>query len=111
MDEAVLVLLIPLVVATLIFGIPIVAILTHHHRKVLEMKLRLKQEMDQSVRMELQSIRNQIQQLRDTTTQYDMSFDTALQRLESRVSHLETRSNTYAEPPIQPTTHVGEKSA
>ncbi len=110
MDEGILVLLIPLVVVTLIFGIPIVAILTHHHRKVLEMKLRLKQEMDQSIRMELQSIRNQIQQLRDTTTQYDMSFDTALQRLESRVSHLETNSKSYAEPPIQQTMQVGQQS-
>jgi hypothetical protein len=110
MDPGVIVFLIPLAVVCLIFGIPIVAILTHHHRKVLEMKLRLKQETDQSLRRELQSIRSQIEQLRDTTTQYDMSFDTALQRLEARVSHLETRSNRYDEPPVQQTMQVGQKN-
>ena len=32
--------------------------------------------------------------LRDTTTRYDMSFDTALQRLENRMAYLEQQVNS-----------------
>ena len=40
---------------------------------------------------EIQALRQQMVELRDTTTKYDMSFDAALQRLESRMGHLEGR--------------------
>lgn len=40
---------------------------------------------------EIRQIQQQLHELRDTTTRYDMSFDAALQRLESRVSHLEVQ--------------------
>jgi hypothetical protein len=71
-----------------LFGLPI---WTSHQRKMMELRLRVNQEGDQSVLTELQSLRAQMTDLRDTTTRYDMSFDAALQRIESRVGHLETR--------------------
>lgn len=37
-------------------------------------------------------LRKELEDLRDTTTRYDLSFDTALQRIESRVANLERRS-------------------
>lgn len=40
---------------------------------------------------EIRQIQQQLHELRDTTTRYDMSFDAALQRLEARVSHLEVQ--------------------
>ncbi len=43
------------------------------------------------VGVELAELRKQVEALRDTTTKYDLSFDTALQRLESRMSHMEER--------------------
>src|SRR5438094_807718 len=36
-------------------------------------------------------LRQELAALRDTSTQFDMSFDAALQRLEARVRHLEGR--------------------
>jgi predicted nucleic acid-binding Zn-ribbon protein len=45
------------------------------------------------VREELAALRQQIDDLRDTSTQYDLSFDTALQRMERRVEHLEQQQN------------------
>jgi hypothetical protein len=39
----------------------------------------------------MRDLKRQIEELRDTTTKYDMSFDTALQRIESRVSNVENR--------------------
>ena len=41
---------------------------------------------------EVQGLRKEFAQLRDTTTRYDLAFDTALQRLESRVENLEGNS-------------------
>ncbi len=38
----------------------------------------------------VEEIRKEVAELRDITTRYDMSFDTALQRLESRVEQLES---------------------
>ena len=72
-------------------GIPIVAIWTYHQRKMMEMKLRMGGEGRQVVSGELQEIKQQLAELRDTTTRYDLSFDAALQRIESRVGHLESR--------------------
>lgn len=42
-----------------------------------------------ALREEVASLRQQIHELRDTTMQYDLSFDAALQRLERRVEQTE----------------------
>ena len=42
-----------------------------------------------ALRQEVTTMKEELRSLRDTTTQYDMSFDTALQRVEQRMSHLE----------------------
>jgi hypothetical protein len=42
--------------------------------------------------IEVQGLRKEVAQLRDTTTRYDLAFDTALQRMESRVENLEGKS-------------------
>ncbi|MCW3100699.1 MAG: hypothetical protein JWL77_6317 [Chthonomonadaceae bacterium] len=43
----------------------------------------------EALRAEISALRTQIMELRDTTTQYDLSFDTALQRMERRVEQME----------------------
>ena len=84
-------LLIPLTAIICIFGIPV---WTHHQRKMMEMKLKMSQSGDANVLAEMKNLRDQLAELRDTTTRYDMSFDAALQRIESRVGHLEGRVNS-----------------
>lgn len=83
--------LIGLVAVVCIFGWPIFKILTDHHRKIMEMKLQMGQQNPQSGSAELKALRQEMAELRDTTTRYDLSFDAALQRIESRVGHLEGR--------------------
>ena len=78
-----------LVAVILIFVIPIVKIGTDHQRKVLAMKLQLGNQGDSGMRAELDALRREVHSLRDTCTQYDLSFDTALQRMESRVEGIE----------------------
>lgn len=54
---------------------------------------------------ELEDLRREVEALRETTTGFDMAFDTALQRLESRVAHMEARMARY-EADGQPTSQV-----
>ena len=44
-----------------------------------------------ALRQEVTALRQEIHALRDTSTQYDMSFDTALQRVEQRISRVEQK--------------------
>ena len=82
-----------LVAVVLIFGTGFMAVWGEHQRKLLEARARLGNQ-DSGTLEELQRLRKEVQELRDTTTRYDMSFDTALQRIESRVSNVEQRVNT-----------------
>ena len=65
----------------------IVAIVLRHREKMAA----LKQRVDGAPNLiaELQKLRSEMTQLRDTTTHYDMSFDAALQRVEARIETVE----------------------
>jgi hypothetical protein len=52
-------------------------------------KSEAKKTSDQGALMQVEALRKEVAQLRDTATRYDISFDTALQRLEARVGHME----------------------
>jgi hypothetical protein len=84
-----------------VFGTPMLLILTSHHRKMLEMKLRMHNQGDESLRASVDQLRAEVRSLRDTTTQYDMSFDTALQRIERRVDSLENHAITSRAEPLR----------
>ena len=85
----------------IIFAIPIVAIITSHQRKMAEMKMQMGGKADSSVIEELKALKQQMAELRDTTTRYDISFDAALQRIESRVGHLESKVSVIEQAPQQ----------
>jgi hypothetical protein len=80
-----------LVAVICIFGLPW---FYHHQRKMMELKLRGGMMGDSNVLKELQDLKKQMAELRDTTTRYDMSFDAALQRMESRMGQVEQRLTT-----------------
>lgn len=44
----------------------------------------------EALRAEVAALRQQMSSLHDTTTQYDLSFDSALQRMERRVERVES---------------------
>ena len=83
-----------LVVTMTILAIPWYAISTYHKRKLEEIRARQQVDIAQETRVAIEALRGEIAALRDTTTQYDVSFDTALNRLDSRMGHLETRMRT-----------------
>lgn len=86
-----------LAVITFLFGGPVIAIILNHYRKLAEMKLKAQERANEDVLNELRALKNQMADLRDTTTKYDLSFDAALQRIESRVGSLEQRVTTLEE--------------
>ena len=69
-----------------------IAIWTGHQRKMLEMRLQLQNQGDTGLRAEVETLRQEVRSLRDTSMQYDLSFDTALQRMEKRVEGVERRT-------------------
>ncbi len=82
---------IALLIPIIALAIPIVAIMTAHQRHMAEMRLRGPGGASGGVAEELRKLQQQITDLRETTTQYDVSFDTALQRLEGRMGAVEQR--------------------
>ena len=75
----------------MVFGIPLTAIITGHFRKMAEIKMKQGANGDNNVMEAIKDLKDQFNELRDTTTKYDISFDAALQRIENRVNHLEGR--------------------
>ncbi len=78
-------------ISGMVFGLPFYALWSHHKRKLEEIKARQRTSIDAETRAAIEALRAEMAALRDTTTQYDVSFDTALHRLESRMSHLEQK--------------------
>ncbi|HZO91588.1 MAG TPA: hypothetical protein VFB38_24920 [Chthonomonadaceae bacterium] len=65
-----------------------------HRTRLAELRLKQVSEKDTGVRAAIEELRAEVRSLRDTTTQYDLSFDAALQRMEHRMEGLERRVNT-----------------
>ncbi len=58
---------------------------------MMEMRMRMRNEGDTHLKAAIEELQAEVRSLRDTTTQYDLSFDAALQRMESQVQGLERR--------------------
>jgi hypothetical protein len=54
----------------------------------------------------IEALRRELHELRDTATRFDMSFDTALQRLEARMAGIENRSTVPAAEAVVEQSHV-----
>ena len=78
----------------MILGIPFYAIWTYHRRKMEELRIQQRTAVDQKTMEAIQELRREFAELRDTTSSYDVSFDTALLRIENRVSGMDQRLRT-----------------
>ncbi len=81
-----------------VFSIPLSAIWSTHRRKMIELQFQMGRGDDATVRAAVEALREEVRTLRDTTMQYDISFDSALQRMETRVGQIERRVGTVAQP-------------
>ena len=103
------------VLAILVIGIPLLGIATtvplliwtYHRRKMEELRMKGGRIMAEDIRTEFATLRAEIRDLRDTTMQYDLSFDTALQQMERRVEKLERTGRVDSEAPTYNNVSLG----
>jgi predicted nucleic acid-binding Zn-ribbon protein len=85
--------LIPLAAIVCIFGpvlfIPITAMVLKHRKEMLQMELERRRLSNQEIVAQIEALRQELAQLRDTSTQYDMSLQMTLETLQERVRMLE----------------------
>jgi hypothetical protein len=67
------------------------ALWSRHERRMTELRLTHQHQGDANLRATVEALQQEVRALRETSTQYDLSFDAALQRMESRVEGLERR--------------------
>ena len=88
------------ILTLMLVGVPLVGvssiipmlIWTHHRRKMEELRMQGRRLVAEDIRTEFATIRAEIRDLRDTSMQYDLSFDTAMQQMERRVNKIERGS-------------------
>ncbi len=91
-DLAALGIMIPLSAIVLGISSGIVQSILKSQERRLELRLKLQKGQSSDVVKQLEALRAEIAALRDTTTQYDMTNDQIVQRLEERLSRIETRA-------------------
>ena len=83
---------------TLFALLPMYGVYTYHKRKMEQLRLQRDNLLSQHIANEFAAVREEIKALRDTSMQYDLSFDTALHQIERRVNGLERE--TYHVPVV-----------
>src|ERR1051325_8256178 len=84
-----------IVIVGMSLGVGAIAIVTEHFQKMAKIRAQVPARGSQPVLEAIEAIRKEVADLRDTSTKYDMSFDAALQRMESRLTHVEQRVNRF----------------
>ncbi len=101
MDHDAIWMLIPL----LAIGGGIVKSILASQEKRLEMRLRAQQGQNEEVQQQIAGLHAEVAALRDTSTEFDVSLDTSVQRLEERVGRLETKTAVGAARPPETYLH------
>ena len=81
--------IVALVGACFVFSIPLSAIWMGHQQKMRKLDAEARSSTGNLSSNDVTMLREELRQLRETTLSYDLSFDTALQRLEARTNDLE----------------------
>ena len=102
MDAGILALSIPIVAIVLGVGGGIIRSILKSQERRMEMRLNAQQGQNEDVTRQIDGLRAEVARLRDTSTQFDMSLEHSVERLEERVGRIETkaapRPTTYTQP-------------
>lgn len=98
--QILILILVGIPVVSLFALLPLLGVYTYHKRKMEQLRLQRDNLLSQHIANEFAAVREEIKALRDTSMQYDLSFDTALHQIERRVNGLERE--TYRIPHVPP---------
>jgi predicted nucleic acid-binding Zn-ribbon protein len=98
MEIAALALMIPIVAIVLGVGGGIVQSILKSQERRLELRLQSQQGTNEEVTTQLKALRAEIAGLRDTSTQFDMSLEHSVQRLEERLGRIESKGQSSISP-------------
>ena len=87
---------IPLVGCISVFGIPISIFYFKHQVNMRKLELETMAQRGLNNTPEIEAMKAEIRNLRETTMQYDIAFDTALQNMDRRVNQLEVDRRSSA---------------
>lgn len=92
MDPGSLAMMIPITAIVLGVGGGIVQSILKSQERRMEMRLNAQQGKNEDVTHQIDALRAEIAGLRDTSTQFDMSLEHTVERLEERVGRVETKA-------------------
>ena len=92
MDPGSLAMMIPITAIVLGVGGGIVQSILKSQERRMEMRLNAQQGKNEDVTHQIDALRAEIASLRDTSTQFDMSLEHTVERLEERVGRVETKA-------------------
>ncbi|MFN3690668.1 MAG: hypothetical protein ACK4UU_07065 [Fimbriimonadales bacterium] len=82
-----------------IFGpglfIPITAMVIKHRKEMMQLELEKRRLSNQEIAKQIEALRAEIAQLRETSTQYDLSLQANLESLQERVRSLEQQMEAH----------------
>ena len=105
-DALTLGIMVPLSAIVLGIGSGIVQSILKSQERRIELRLKAQKGQNGDIAKQLEAMRAEIAALRDTTTQYDLTNDQIVQRLEERLSRIEIKTTTaparsYLEQPLE----------
>jgi uncharacterized membrane protein YciS (DUF1049 family) len=77
--------------------ISVTAIVSENRKAIAVARMKMQGQDDPHLQATITALREEVRALRDTSMQYDLSFDTALQKIDQRVGSLERRVNDSTE--------------
>lgn len=103
MLEDTLALMIPiLAVSGWIIPVTVKSILKSQERR-LELQMQAQQGQNEAAAQQIAALRQEVAALRDTSTQFDLSLEHSVQRVEERLGRVETKTAAQV---ARPTTHA-----
>lgn len=90
-DAGIIAVSIPIVAIVMGVGSDMVKRILQSQERRMEMKLRLQQGKTNESQAEMDALRREIAALRDTSTQFDVSLSSSVERLEQRMGRVETK--------------------
>jgi TolA-binding protein len=102
MDVASLGVMIPIVAIVMGIGSGMLKMWTNHQQEMARIRSASRAQVGEAAQGQFEDLRRELMALRDTTTQYDMSVEKALEEIRHRLTVVEGRTGASYRPVVAP---------